>query len=731
MTSMPSWRVEVTCDDGQVLHDGHISDKTDTNLSFSQVEEWLDDHQENAVDYFLRKMDITFINRWLMIHGFLSIREYVSSRRNSETLANSDEPSPVERASGYFSDGPDTTSNRRTNSKKYLRQKFARSKKIGKQYKCEKISQSADSPTHVRRSSLRDLRRFLSLPSRSIYMLNLLTESKVRIPRLPSKGLDSKRELRFLNERQFFLESVQEIAHDLNVTSLTHKITTNLAVFVDSDCASLFLVEGTKDRRLLVSRRDSGIGSLMINSGKNNQIKVPLGAGITGHVATTGESVNLIDAYEDPRYNDEVDRIYGHKTASFLCMPVRNADDEIIGVAQAINKSGKQQFTTEDQKLAKTYLEFCGIALTNAKLFEMSQKEYERNRSLLEVVHDLFEEQTSLEKVILKIMQRAQRLLKCERAAVLLLVEGSDNENVKFSKTFELSSPPLAPMSPDTSFTPEPQSETSTELLRFAKRVASTGEVLNVSDPIKIPEDSGRHIRSLLCMPVRERNYKIIGVATIINRTDGLLFDENDEQLFEAFTLFCGLGINNTLMYSELEKAMARQKVAIEVISYHATATPKDIKKYLDRQVAQVSSWQLRSTKFDDFSLTSDEMVIAAIQMFEDLDLLSKFNIDETNCGLKSILTELEVLGMMVGCLCHDLDHRGTNNAFQEKSGSALALLYGNKATMEQHHFNHAVMILSSEGHNIFESLSSDDYSRVMNVLKNAILATDLSTYFQ
>lgn len=42
-------------------------------------------------------------------------------------------------------------------------------------------------------------------------------------------------------------------------------------------------------------------------------------------------------------------------------------------------------------------------------------------QSLLEVVHDLFEEQTSLEKVILKIMQRAQRLLKCERAAVLLL----------------------------------------------------------------------------------------------------------------------------------------------------------------------------------------------------------------------------------------------------------------------------------------------------------------------
>jgi hypothetical protein len=55
------------------------------------------------------------------------------------------------------------------------------------------------------------------------------------------------------------------------------------------------------------------------------------------------------------------------------------------------------------------------------------------------VVHDLFEEQTSLEKVTLKIMQRAQRLLKCERAAVLLLDENADG--VKFSKLFELTTP--------------------------------------------------------------------------------------------------------------------------------------------------------------------------------------------------------------------------------------------------------------------------------------------------
>lgn len=52
--------------------------------------------------------------------------------------------------------------------------------------------------------------------------------------------------------------------------------------------------------------------------------------------------------------------------------------------------------------------------------------------------------------------------------------------------------------------------------------------------------------------------------------------------------------------------------------------------------------------------------------------------------------------------LCHDLDHRGTNNAFQLKSDSPLAILY-TTSTMEHHHFDQCVMILNSEGNNIFQ----------------------------
>jgi len=69
---------------------------------------------------------------------------------------------------------------------------------------------------------------------------------------------------------------------------------------------------------------------------------------------------------------------------------------------------------------------------------------------------------------------------------------------------------------------------------------------------------------------------------------------------------------------------------------------------------------------------------------------------------MERFMTDLEILGLLVACLCHDLDHRGTNNAFQTKTESPLAILY-TTSTMEHHHFDQCVMILNSEGNNIFQ----------------------------
>ncbi|XP_016087658.1 dual 3',5'-cyclic-AMP and -GMP phosphodiesterase 11A-like [Sinocyclocheilus grahami] len=474
----------------------------------------------------------------------------------------------------------------------------------------------------------------------------------------------------------------------------------------------------------------------------------------------------------DHRFSDEIDKLTGYKTQSILCMTIRNSDGEVIGVVQAINKNPSgTPFTEDDEKVLQMYLPFCGISISNAKLFSESRKEYERSRALLEVVNDLFEEQTDLEKIVRKIMQRALTLLQCERCSVLLL-EDIHSPVVKFSQTFELMSP-LCSVDHDISME---KVSCSDWLINnsIAELVASTGLPVNISDVCQDPrfdaeadQASGFHIRSVLCVPIWNRTHQIIGVAQILNRLDRKTFNDADQRLFEAFVIFCGLGINNTMMYNQVKKTWAKQSVALDMLSYHATCSKAEVDRLKAAKIPLSSELGIDEFHFNDFSLDNDAMITASLRMFLELGVVQKFKIDYevlcrwlltvrknyrtvayhnwrhafnvsqcmfvmiTTAGFQEVLTDTETLALMVGCFCHDLDHRGTNNAFQAKSGSALALLYGTSATLEHHHFNHAVMILQSEGHNIFANLSSKEYSNMMQLLKQAILSTDLTLYFK
>uniref|UniRef100_A0A2I3FT05 Phosphodiesterase n=1 Tax=Nomascus leucogenys TaxID=61853 RepID=A0A2I3FT05_NOMLE len=740
-----------------------------SRLDFGEVETFLDRHPELFEDYLMRKGKQEMVEKWLQRHrqgqGALGPRPSLagtsslahSTCRGGSSVGGGTGPNALPGggdcvgvplspswASGSRGDG----NLQRRASQKELRKSFARSKAIpvNRTYDEQVTSRAQEPLSSVRRRAL--LRKASSLPPTTAHILSALLESRVNLPQYPPTAIDYKCHLKKHNERQFFLELVKDISNDLDLTSLSYKILIFVCLMVDADRCSLFLVEGAAaGKKSLVSKFfdvHAGTPLLPCSSTENsNEVQVPWGKGIIGYVGEHGETVNIPDAYQDRRFNDEIDKLTGYKTKSLLCMPIRNSDGEIIGVAQAINKIPEgAPFTEDDEKVMQMYLPFCGIAISNAQLFAASRKEYERSRALLEVVNDLFEEQTDLEKIVKKIMHRAQTLLKCERCSVLLL-EDIESPVVKFTKSFELMSPKCS-ADAENSFKESMEKSSYSDWLinnSVAELVASTGLPVNISDAYQDPrfdaeadQISGFHIRSVLCVPIWNSNHQIIGVAQVLNRLDGKPFDDADQRLFEAFVIFCGLGINNTIMYDQVKKSWAKQSVALDV----STAA----------NIPLVSELAIDDIHFDDFSLDVDAMITAALRMFMELGMVQKFKIDyEVRClswmiqavhwdnvltaGFQEILTEVEILAVIVGCLCHDLDHRGTNNAFQAKSGSALAQLYGTSATLEHHHFNHAVMILQSEGHNIFANLSSKEYSDLMQLLKQSILATDLTLYFE
>ena len=111
----------------------------------------------------------------------------------------------------------------------------------------------------------------------------------------------NKSELQAMSEREVFMELIRDIASEMDVNILCHKILLNVSILTKSDRGSLFLMRGSKDKRFLVSKLfDVTEHSSMKDSlhTEENQIRVPLGKGIAGHVALTKETVNIKNAYE-------------------------------------------------------------------------------------------------------------------------------------------------------------------------------------------------------------------------------------------------------------------------------------------------------------------------------------------------------------------------------------------------------------------------------------------------
>ena len=91
---------------------------------------------------------------------------------------------------------------------------------------------------------------------------------------------------------------------------------------------------------------------------------------------------------------------------------------------------------------------------------------------------------------------------------------------------------------------------------------------------------------------------------------------------------------------------------------------------------------------------------------------------------------QVECLSLVIACLCHDLDHRGTNNSYQIKSSNSLARLYST-STMEHHHFDQCLMLLNSQGNQLLANVSREDFRSVILLVEDSILATDLAVYFR
>uniref|UniRef100_A0A669EZB8 Phosphodiesterase n=1 Tax=Oreochromis niloticus TaxID=8128 RepID=A0A669EZB8_ORENI len=683
-----------------------------------RMEAWLDDHLEFTHSYFVRKASREMVNAWFAerIHSFQpSVSKENLSQQRAHQSTTDLVPSPA----------PGTPT--------------------------RKISASEfDRPLRpiVVKDSEGSL-TFLSDADREI------------VPVRGGGGLEGDRCARLL-------ELVKDVSSHLDVTALCHKIFLHINELIAADRYSLFLVgEDSSNRKFLVSRLFDVAEGTTLEESSSNSIRLEWNKGIVGHVAATGQPLNIKNAYEDPRFNAEVDHITGYKTQSILCLPIKNHRDEVVGVAQAINKKCGDggAFTEQDEKDFSAYLAFSGIVLHNAQLYETSQLENRRNQVLLDLASLIFEEQQCLEVLLRKIAGTILSFMQAQACTVFIADE--DSMVSTHTLTHILKSEELHKL----------RSKCDLINYMYAQYVKNTMQPLNIADVTKDQRFPWtvlfhtRHyqIETVMCLCLH------VGVCQLVNKIDEVSgsvkpFNRNDDQFLEAFAIFCGLGIQNTQMYETVERAMAKQEVTLEVLSYHASAADEESRDLQVAELATIPSAQslhLLDFSFSDFDLSDTETTLATVRMFVDLNLVQNFQMKYTSLcqwimsvkknyrknvayhnwrhafntaqcmfvllksgHLQSYMSDLEVLALMIATLCHDLDHRGVNNSYIQRSDHPLAQLYCH-STMEHHHFDQCLMILNSPGNQILSGLSLDEYKATLKMIERAILATDLALYMK
>lgn len=104
----------------------------------------------------------------------------------------------------------------------------------------------------------------------------------------------------------------------------------------------------------LVDRPSNEVWSRAALGLEISEIRLPMHRGVVGYVARTGQTLNLKDVYNDPRFDRSVDRRTGYRTKTLLTMAIRGRDRQVIGVLQALNKvSGP--FSAEDEATMQRY----------------------------------------------------------------------------------------------------------------------------------------------------------------------------------------------------------------------------------------------------------------------------------------------------------------------------------------------------------------------------------------
>ncbi|MBH8575259.1 GAF domain-containing protein [Nostocaceae cyanobacterium CENA369] len=213
--------------------------------------------------------------------------------------------------------------------------------------------------------------------------------------------LESSRSFYMATQKQRAVAALMKAIKSLSQSSLDLEDTLKRVMdeakeLMNADRSTLWLID--RDSHELWTK-------ITQDDGSTKELRVPIGKGFAGIVAASGKKLNIpFDLYDhaDSETAKQLDQQNGYRTCSLLCMPVFNADQELIGVTQLVNKkkSGdfpaydpacwpkapdcfQASFDRNDEEFMEAFNIQAGVALQNAQLFATVKQQEQMQRDIL------------------------------------------------------------------------------------------------------------------------------------------------------------------------------------------------------------------------------------------------------------------------------------------------------------------------------------------------------------
>jgi len=293
-------------------------------------------------------------------------------------------------------------------------------------------------------------------------------------------------------------------------------------------------------------------GTLFLNDEKTNELysRVAQGVGfreirllndtgIAGHVFKTGEGIIIDDAYTDARFNRSIDADTGFVTRNLLCAPIMTPGREIIGVLQILNKRSGS-FDRDDLELLESMTAQTSMTLRSAQVMERMLVARQEELKFLDLVAEVTSDM-DLSTMLSKVVSEAARMLQADRATLFLNDE----------KTSELFS--------------RVAMGASVGEIRLPNTAGIAGAVFTTGHAINIPyayadlrfnpafdKRTGYFTRSILCVPIVNKNGKTIGVTQVLNKKGGP-FTGEDEKRLKVFTAQLAISLENAKLFDDIQ----------------------------------------------------------------------------------------------------------------------------------------------------------------------------------